>query len=241
MAGEPRVIGVDGCRAGWIAATPAGLAVGPTLAGLLDTLGADPARSVVAVDMPIGLPVCGSRDCDRVAREQLGGPRRASVFDTPTRAAVHGAASQAEATRINRAHGGAGVSAQAYNLFDKLREVDRLLHDDPRWRASMVEAHPELSFAAWNGGESTRLQPMPHPKTAALGAFDRLTLVLARHDRRLLEAVRAAHPRKALADDDIADALACLFTAERVAAGRHQVLPGRPAYDADGLPMRICI
>jgi predicted RNase H-like nuclease len=51
------------------------------------------------------------------------GPRRASVFMTPVRAALE-AARYAAAVRANREQAGEGISAQAYGLRPKILEVN---------------------------------------------------------------------------------------------------------------------
>lgn len=240
-----RAIGIDGCPAGWVAATRDGVVVDASLAGLLARLQVSAERDVVAVDMPIGLADSGRRDCDAVARERLGHARH-SVFWTATRGAVYAPdaglslrQAHTRASAINIANDAKGVSAQAFHLFAKIREVDALLHARRDWRACVFEVHPELAFARWNQGEASALRPLRHPKKSGLGAYDRLSLIFARYGRRDVEQARGRYPKTRVADDDIADAYACLFSAERIAAGQHVSLPATPPRDATGLPMRI--
>lgn len=248
---EPACIGIDGCPAGWVAAHANGVTVAERLADLLSTLGVVAGRDIVAIDMPIGLMDTGTRACDHAARAALGAGRRNSVFWTATRAAVWAETGElslreghARANEINRHHGAGGVSAQAYNLFPKIREVETLLGDQPALQAGVYEVHPELAFAAWQaesrGVAPNGLAPMAHAKKSGLGAYDRLSLILARYGREAFEATRAAYRQGAVADDDIADAYAARYSAERIAAGRHVTLPDPPPLDAAGLPVRIC-
>lgn len=242
-------IGIDGCPAGWVAATAQDVTVAARLADLLDTLGVVAGRDIVAIDMPIGLMDTGTRACDHAARAVLAGPRRNSVFWTATRAAVWAdidglslRKAHAQASEINRGRGAGGVSAQAYHLFAKIREVETLLLERPALRNSVYEMHPELGFAAWQAEAHGQNRPMPmaHAKKSGLGAYDRLSLILSRYGRRAFEATRAAHRAGAVADDDIADAYAALYCAERIARGQHVTLPDNPPVDAAGLPVRIC-
>ncbi|HYJ77607.1 MAG TPA: DUF429 domain-containing protein, partial [Actinomycetes bacterium] len=85
-SGTAAVLGVDGCRGGWMGALVADGAVtwlrfGDITAAL--AVGA----AVVGVDMPIGLPATGRRECDLLAKKTLGAahPR---VFLTPPRAVL---------------------------------------------------------------------------------------------------------------------------------------------------------
>lgn len=244
---KPQCIGIDGCPGGWVAASTERIVVEAGLAELLAAFAVVPGRDVVAIDIPIGLAESGRRECDVLARQRLGAPRRNSVFWTATRAAIHSPSgglglreAQARASTVNTEHGAGGVSAQAFNLFNKIREVDAVLGEDRALRQSIVEVHPELAFACWNAGSTGGLQPMPYAKKSGLGAHDRLELIFARYGRAAFERARQCHAPTRLADDDIADAYACLFSAERIAADSHVCLPDVPETDALGLPMRIC-
>src|SRR5262249_19675904 len=85
--------GVDGCRAGWIAAfvRPAGSEVGIRIVPrFADVLAAPELPALVTVDMPIGLPEHvgrGGRAAENAVRPLLGA-RQSSVFSVPTRAAL---------------------------------------------------------------------------------------------------------------------------------------------------------
>src|SRR5207247_2138530 len=90
-------VGVDGCRAGWIAIalTESGAhsyLVAPTIA---DVARRHP-TALVLVDVPIGLRDSerGERQCDLEARATLG-PRGVSVFPAPCRSALSFASFQA--------------------------------------------------------------------------------------------------------------------------------------------------
>src|ERR1700704_3744479 len=67
--------------------------------------------TIVAVDLPIGLPDVtppGGRTCERLARKIVGAHRASSVFSAVGRVALT-AASRAEADRLSRAAGGIGI------------------------------------------------------------------------------------------------------------------------------------
>lgn len=73
--------------------------------------------------MPIGLPDAGRRQTDVLVRK-LVGPRWASVFMTPVRAAL-AEEDYAAATAANARIAGKGISRQAYGLRTKILEVDQ--------------------------------------------------------------------------------------------------------------------
>ena len=202
-----RVAGVDRWREGWAVAQLDGDDLRLWSAASVDELiESFAAFEVVAIDMPIALAKEGSRDGEAALRKALGRSAR-SVFTSPTRAGVE-AATQAEATQVNRAHGGPGISAQAFGLFASIREVRQALGNHPN--AHWWETHPETAFALMNGGT-----PLESKRTA-LGVTQRLDL-LRREFTRFDPALSGSPPRVPI--DDVLDALAALWSARRIAGG----------------------
>ena len=171
----------------------------------------------------------GPRRCDREARRLLE-LRRSSVFSAPLRG-VLAATSYPEACALSQAAQGCKLSKQAFHILAKVRQVDAWLQRDPGQARCLVEVHPELCFREWNGGV-----PMPHPKKSAAGAADRLALV-ERTFPGAAAAIRARFLRRQVADDDILDALAALWSAARIEGGTALRLGGD--LDGTGLPMQI--
>jgi predicted RNase H-like nuclease len=223
--------GADGCKSGWIVIhkrpNEIDSAVVARIAELFQSVDPD----VLAIDIPIGLTEAGARMCDVLARRAIH-PRGSSVFPAPIRAAMAEAA-YADANRVSRERQNRGMSQQAFAICSKIREIDELLRTRPALRDRVYEVHPEVSFREWNGG------PMMHPKKSLSGGADRLRLVHAHFGAGAFETVRARHPRRGVADDDILDAFAALWTAERIANGTARTLPEQPPRDVAGLPMRI--
>ena len=85
----------------------------------------------------------------RRGREALG-RRWPSLFITPVRAAVEAADYQGAAAE-NRRLAGEGLSRQAFALRAKILDVHQWLQTGSAAPAQVVEAHPELSFAAMAG------------------------------------------------------------------------------------------
>jgi predicted RNase H-like nuclease len=217
-----RILGVDGARGGWLAVlTDTDDEAGDDLAWLpLATISQALALdvSVVAVDMPIGLPRAGRRDCDLLAKRVLGRahPR---VFLAPPRDVLN-ATSYDDAGARHRAHAdGRGLSVQTWNIVDKIREVDAVA-DDPR----LVEVHPELSFARLAGAVLVSKHG-PDGRPARLRALARRWPGL--HD------VPAGH--------DGVDALAAAWSGERWLRGEAESLPDVAPRDDLGRPMRIVV
>ena len=230
----PLLVGVDGCRGGWVAVSRQGRRFRWRRLRTLAELFEDPDQrpAVVAVDIPIGLTDRGARLCDRAARERLG-VRRSCVFPAPIRpllSATSRAGASARRVRLE----GKGVSCQAWAIVDKIREVDELLRRRPDCRPIVREVHPEICFAALNGG------PPVAPKRTPSGLARRIALLRTWCGDAV---VQALGDRRALgcAADDIVDAFATLWTAARIQRGRAVTLPARPPRDAHGLPMEIVV
>ena len=182
--------------------------------------------AAVAVDIPIGLAACGPRACDVEARRRLG-PRRGSVFPAPARA-VLGTTTYEEACAVSRQVSGKGLSKQLYNIVAKIEEVDAV--QSPLRQHALFEACPELSFAMMQGDA-----PMQHSKRTAPGRAERVA-VLREHlgvDVPALLEARAPGAQP----DDVLDALALAWTAQRYLGGSCLRLGGE--LDATGLRMEV--
>ncbi len=230
------VAGVDGCRSGWICVVRE-IGSGEIHTTCFDDIRAllttKPTAKIVAVDIPIGLLAKGSRLCDIGARRVLGWPRRSSVFPAPIRPVLK-ATEWSDASAIRKRIEGKGISKQVWAIVEKIREVDRALRSNPRWRKRVREVHPEVCFSAWSG------MPMQYKKRSAQGRAERSKLVADYFGAVAFQKVRRNYPRKKdIADDDILDAFAALWTAERIASNNARTLPEEPPVDAFGLRMEI--
>ena len=236
MTTAPIHIGIDGCRAGWVAAVQRGAVVSvevhATFSGLL---AAYPGAVRVGVDMPIGLPHAGypKRECEHLARDKLR-RRASSVFSPPCRAAAN-ALSVGEARELNRQEVGSSLSVQAWNICQKIAEVDRALLAAPSLINSVFEVHPEVCFAALANG-----QPMAHRKSTAEGKQERLALLSQwlPQAANLRDQAMRSFKRSVLQEDDVLDALVVLLTA-RAGAAELRYLPEKSVADEHGLPMRM--
>lgn len=219
-------VGLDGCPTGWIAAVvdDGRLAAIEYRESARSALKAYPDAAAFAFDIPITLSPDGKRDADIEARDFLG-ERANSVFWSPLRAVLEVDASAfathreayAEARRVSmRASGGRqSLSSQSFMLVPKIREVDAVAGTDDR----VFEAHPEVTFAALAGGRA-----LPSKKTWD-GLMQRRAL-LSGAGLAIPDLVGEASRRGAA--DDIVDAVACAWTAARIARGEARSLPDPP-------------
>jgi predicted RNase H-like nuclease len=220
------VVGIDGCKAGWVGVVlrEGIFSRAVVAANFRDLLTAVPAASVVAVDIPIGLPTTARR-ADIEARRVVGA-RSASVFPTPPRAVIE-AATYEDANRRARALLGRGISQQTFALAKKILEVERCRADAG---TRLYEVHPEVSFSALAGA------PLRARKHSWTGQADRRALLVAAGvvlpaDLGCAGLVAAA--------DDVLDAAVAAWSAQRIATGRGRSLPDPPERDAGGRPMAI--
>lgn len=236
---KPPFAGVDGCRAGWIAVLhgEAGpeMLVAADFAALLARMRPE---TMVAVDMPIGLPDRigpGGRGPEAAVRRFLG-ERQSSVFSIPSRSAVF-AEDYGEACRIalETSDPPRKVSRQAFHLFGKIREIDALLHTDAALAGRIFEAHPEFAFWRLNGGAAMRLPKKIGGRINPEGMAERRALLVSAGYREPF----LGQASRGVGEDDVLDAAAVALIAGRRVDGLARPFPEDFERDAFGTPMAI--
>lgn len=201
-------IGIDGCKAGWVAwVLEAGipkLLICPTLDELLQQTGDE---GHWLIDMPIGFstPDQPDRLCDKAARAILKA-RRSSVFTVPCREAVYSETYEL-ACEKNVEHLGKKFSKQTWGIVPKMREVDGFVQRQNR--VLVRESHPEVAFTGLAG------KPMSFNKKTVQGREERLS-VLNDHAPEWLDCLLKEMdrvPRKIAELDDLIDAFVLLVIA----------------------------
>lgn len=237
-APAPWIVGVDGCRGGWVAALASSadptrlvaVEVHAHIAPLIDRVHAGEI-AVLAIDMPMGLPDAGPRSCDIETRARLGA-RGSSVFPTPIRPLLH-CTDHAQAVALGRSIDGRGISIQAFNLLPKIAQLDSCIGErhDPSLFDHVFEAHPEAAFAELAG------EPLSSRKRTAEGRRARLALLEVELPgcTDLL-----GPPHRGAAPDDVLDAAVLVRTARRILDGT-VVMLGDGTVDGHGVPMRVAI
>ncbi|MHA1674321.1 MAG: DUF429 domain-containing protein [Promethearchaeota archaeon] len=237
---QASVIGIDGCKAGWILAK-----ISPEKHlsfSLFSTIKLawnqmeDAAR--ILIDIPIGLIERSGkpRECDRLARKALGRPRSSSVFPTPCRNALY-AKTYEKANELNRKFTKKGLSKQAWNISAKILEVDLLIRQNLRVNQVMWESHPEVCFWGLNRQISMRFN-----KRKKAGFQERLD-ILERASKRIhlrvdIDSVLHQFPRSQVQKDDILDSWIMALTATEL-FGTLKSFPENPTFDAQNIPQRI--
>lgn len=212
---------MDGAPGGWIvvrvAAGRVAWSLEPDAAAVLAVTSG---CAAVGVDIPLGLAVDGRRACDDACARRLG-RARSSIFPAPPRAVLD-TRDYAEACRIAQHVSGRKISLQTFHITPKIAEWDAL--ERP---GHVVEVHPELAFRLIAPDTAFA------PKKTARGAGQRIAALTGWLD-----------PRAALGDlpagarlDDVLDALAAAWSAQRWAQGRAEVFGAER--DDRGRPMMI--
>ncbi len=220
-----KVIGVDGCKGGWIAFVAVDnrfqeARFFPKFAPLVESF-AD--ADVIAVDIPIGLAEKPPRLADQEAKSFLG-KHAPVVFMTPPRQVLI-APSYEEARKVAKELV-CGVTAQAYALRNKILEVEPIAADNHH----IYEVHPEISFQAMAGA------PTQWRKKTWNGLFERLQL-LGKANLRPPDFLEEAGPHGA--PDDITDAGAAAWSGARLARHEAQSLPAIHDQKWKGRPIAI--
>ncbi|MES0812793.1 DUF429 domain-containing protein [Roseibium sp. SCPC15] len=235
------VAGADGCKAGWATvlrnlSKPGDVRL-EIFPGFADLLGFVPLLSIIAVDMPIGLPdriPPEGRGPEKAVRKHLG-MRQSSVFTVPSRAAVHeDDYRQACSTALRTSEPARKVSKQCFYLFPKIREIDALM--TPELETRVFEVHPELAFWRLNGEREMSLPKKIKSRANPEGLDQRRDLLVSKglpHD--FLD----QKPPKGCGRDDLLDAAANSLIAERILEGWAEPFPKKYRRDGKGLRMAI--
>lgn len=231
-------LGLDGCRAGWVAALlqpglrSVHLAAYPAFRRVIDDV---PAGAEIWVDIPIGLTGSGvTRRLDEAMRAVLK-VRKSSVFPAPCRAALT-AQSYPQARQLEQRQHARSLSAQAYHLIPKIREVDEFLQNQPTWRSRVFESHPELCFQRLNAD-----QPLRYSKKHPAGWQERADLLecYLTGSREAALTLLASTRRAQVQPDDALDALVLAIAAWLNRREENNYLRQKEVQDAAGVPLRI--
>ena len=226
MSNMQVVIGVDGCKGGWVfvrlengafesAAVYAHFAVGVAESG---------DATVIGVDMPIGYPAPPARvrAADGEARAMVT-PLAASVFTTPHPDVLR-LPDWRTANDRSRELTERGLSKQSFALVPKILEVQAVATRNER----VYEVHPEVSFRKLAG------HPLVSKKSWNGHTQRRASLVAAG-----IVIPQDLGRAGTAAADDILDAAVAAWSASRIAEGMATTLPNPPERDANNRKVAI--
>ncbi len=230
-------MGIDGCRAGWIAISLDEDHAGYWLLESDRELGAYfETYDRIFIDVPIGLEEeAYVRECDRMLRDVLGVDYTASVFNPPIRQVLH-APTYGEASMISYEVTGKKVSIQSWNITPDIKAVDQYLQQDEALREKVFESHPELLFQKLNGGN-----PILQKKATKKGLRHRLDLIKeeSAYADDFFRDIKEEYRRNQVDEDDIVDAMVLALFARYSLNREIKTIPEDPPTDATGLKMAI--
>ncbi len=231
--------GIDGCKGGWLVAKTkfcphSGTHQDHQVEIVENWRKAVQKADLIAVDMPIGLTTFGKRTCDVLARKKLGKKKSSSVFSPPRRGMLQ-FETYAQANCFGKEQGpretyGGGLSKQAWNITPKIKEIDGWI--TPRRQSRVFETHPELVYAALNGGT-----PLSSKKTED-GQRDRIRLLKDNGMAAFTNKLETL-PSRMAAPDDILDAAVLCLAGARIVLGQATCLTDNAQKDETGLKMEI--
>jgi predicted RNase H-like nuclease len=219
-------LGIDACPRGWAAVELrdghfCAAHVGRTLAEVIERV---PGAGAIAVDIPLGLLECAWRNADTAAKRYLVG-RSSSVFMTPPRTALLEADYARARIRCRELTGNA-FSIQAWGLKTKLLEANTVYESG---RYPLWEVHPEVSFTAMG------LLPADGSKKSWRGQRARVRL-LQESGVDLPDDLGSAGDAPS---DDLLDAAAAAWSADRIATHGAMSLPDPPELSDHDQPIAI--
>jgi len=197
------IVGIDACRFGWCAiGSYQNQLFWSCFSDMNSLIESYPKLNRILIDIPIGLTSQNfKRTVDAQARTFLN-KRKSSIFSPPCREALN-AKNYKESLAINKKIVGNGISIQAYNIGQKILEIDRWLNSKPK-NIEVYEAHPELCFKTLNNENDP-----DYSKHTKKGIDQRKNIIFS-HDEALksvFENLMASFKRSEVKRDDILDAM----------------------------------
>ena len=205
------VIGIDGCKAGWIIAkTLENKSISfQIIKNLNDAYLEGGNLSHIGIDIPLHLSHTGKRFAEIEARSLLKN-RACTIFTPPTLNALR-AKNYMDACEVNFKECGKRISKQSWNLFPKIKEAQKLLQNNSISKLKIFEVHPELSFMAMND-----MSLIKASKKTDIGREIRIKLVQKFFPNFSFELVRNKYKKTQVLDDDILDSISVLWSTQRI-------------------------
>ena len=211
------VLGIDGCKFGWIVATLSQKQIEFYLVEHLDKLeNFFLNETIVGIDMPVDLITSNSRSADIQARQLLKS-RASTIFNAPVIDALY-EKNYESASRLNFEKTQKKISKQSWYLFNKIKQIQKFKKEHVGF--SFYEVHPELSFMAMND-----MRVIVEPKKTPEGQTMRRTMIKSLFPSFNFDLVRQKFNKTDVADDDILDAMAVLWSTQRIVDKMAEFVP----------------
>ena len=217
------VIGIDGCKAGWIIAkTLENESISFQIIKNLNDVYLEGINvSHIGIDIPLQLSHTGKRFAEIEARSLLKN-RACTIFTPPTLNALR-AKNYMDACEVNFNECGKRISKQSWNLFPKIKEAQEFLENKSINKLRIFEVHPELSFMAMNN-----MSLVQASKKTDIGREIRIKLIQKFFPKFSFESVRNEYKKNQALDDDILDSVSVLWSTQRIVDNIANFVPKDP-------------
>tara|TARA_B110000014_G_scaffold254042_1_gene234158 strand:+ start:175 stop:864 length:690 start_codon:yes stop_codon:yes gene_type:complete len=217
------VIGIDGCKAGWIIAkTLENESISFQIIKNLNDVYLEGINvSHIGIDIPLQLSHTGKRFAEIEARSLLKN-RACTIFTPPTLNALR-AKNYMDACEVNFNECGKRISKQSWNLFPKIKEAQEFLENKSINKLRVFEVHPELSFMAMND-----MSLVQASKKTDIGREIRIKLIQKFFPKFSFESVRNEYKKNQALDDDILDSVSVLWSTQRIVDNIANFVPKDP-------------
>ena len=217
------VIGIDGCKAGWIIAkTLENESISFQIIKNLNDVYLEGINvSHIGIDIPLQLSHTGKRFAEIEARSLLKN-RACTIFTPPTLNALR-AKNYMDACEVNFNECGKRISKQSWNLFPKIKEAQEFLDNKSINKLRVFEVHPELSFMAMND-----MSLVQASKKTDIGREIRIKLIQKFFPKFSFESVRNEYKKNQALDDDILDSVSVLWSTQRIVDNIANFVPKDP-------------
>ena len=217
------VIGIDGCRAGWIITQ---ILDNQFLSfQIIENLNNDYLKksnlSHIGIDIPLHLSNKGARLAEIEARRLLK-KRACTIFSPPTLKALS-EKNYIDACDVNFQECGRRISKQSWNLFPKIKEAQKFVENNLISKLEVFEIHPELSFMAMND-----MNLIEASKKTDIGKEIRISLIKKFFPTFSFQSIRNKYKKNQVLDDDILDSISVLWSTQRIVDNIAQFVPKDP-------------
>jgi len=198
-------VGIDGCKSGWmIFYYQDGQYHFRLIPTISDAIYLFEVSYKIFIDIPIGLSSKNYlRQIEKQMRKLLKN-RSSTIFNPPCREALH-QVDYKSANLINRQITGKGLSKQAFNIGDKIEEVDDFLKTSRSFQ--LIESHPEICF------KMLQRKLLLSKKNTSEGQLERRKIITGfspELDMTIERALKSYSKSKTQPDDIIDAAVLCL-------------------------------
>jgi len=214
------VIGIDGCKAGWITAKALeNKSISfQIIENLNDGYLKESNLSHIGIDIPLQLSHSEKRLAEIEARSLLKN-RACTIFSPPTLSALR-AKNYIDACDVNFKECGKRISKQSWNLFPKIKEAQEFLQNNSISKLGIFEVHPELSFMAMND-----MSLIKASKKTDIGREIRIKLIQKFFPNFSFALVRNKYKKTQVLDDDILDSISVLWSTQRIVDNIAEFVP----------------